>query len=513
MKRILLPFLMICILLFAACKSRNKLNSDEKSLVKQILTEEELQAHEAELRAKREKQLADSLAKLPKGFRFKEERGVDPEQPPIVIDIARNLGNFKPLKLSDFASEIEYIRIEQPEDSIFHPKMKFDYLMLDDYIVASNLFGINLYSKKGEFISNVVCNKMTGITYEPEKNMITTMSSFTRIGAGHSLWNEGNELYYTYVNNISGQQYIMKLDCSNIPLSMSTANNSEIPAVITGKGNIDLDLNHGLPPPLTLNKRTKAELLDPRRMNQTMSSCRLDNNTYFQSLRGENMLAIFGNNGDTLATFSKNEQVRNYTKHVMRGVDRGFTYQKNGQYYFRTDYNDTIFQIIPPNRLFPVYVLYLGEHKVEKQDGVDPGVSLEGKIIPSGFAVFNKHIFINFLKDNYDCPNNRKNKLVKQFYGVFDIAGNKLELVQADSLDYSPNILENDIDGGLPVWPSTYNSDKGNEILIPIFGKELKEHVHSDKYLNSNAPEEQKSALKKLSEEVADDERILMVIK
>lgn len=505
--------LLCVVVLFHSCSNKNKLKTDEHSLVKQILTEEEQLEHEQQLRTEREMQLADSLAKLPKGFRFKEERGVDPEHPPMVIDIAGSLGNIKPLKLSNFASEIEYIRIEQPEDSVFHPKMKFDYQMLDDYIVASNLYGINLYSKKGEFISNVVCNKTTGVTYEPEKNRIITKSPFTRIGAGWSLWSKGNELYYTYVNNINGQQYIMKLDCSNIPLSMSTINNTETPDAIIGKGNIDLDFNHGLPPPMSLNKKTKTELLDRSRMKQTMSSYRLDNNTYLQSLSGEKMFAIFGNNGDTLATFSKNEQVKNYTKQVMRGVDRGFTYQKNGKHYFRTDYNDTIFQIIPPNRLFPVYVLNLGEHKVEKQDGVDPGVSLEGKIIPSGFAVFNKHIFINFLKDNYDCPYNRRNKLVKQFYGVFDIVGNKLELVQADSLDYSPDILENDLDGGLPVWPSTTNSDKGNEILIPVFGHELKQHVNSEKYSHSNAPEEKKATLKKLSEEVADDERILMVIK
>ncbi|WP_167612118.1 DUF4933 domain-containing protein [Maribellus sediminis] len=505
--------LLCIVVLFHSCSNKNKLKTDEHSLVKQILTEEEQLAHEQQLRAEREKQLADSLAKLPKGFRFKEERGVDPEHPPMVIDIAGSLENFKSFKLSDFASKIDYIRIEQPEDSVFHPKMKFNYLMLDDYIVASNLYGIVLYTRKGEFVTNVVCNKSTGITYQPEKNMITTMSSFTRIGAGFSLWNEGNELFYTYVNNISGQQFIMKLDCSNIPVSMSTVNNPETPDAIIGKGNIDLDFNHGLPPPMVLRKNATTELLDRSRMKQTMSSYRLDNNTYIQFLSGENMFAIFGNSGDTLATFSKNEQVKNYTKSIMRGVDRGFTYQKNGKHYFRTDYNDTIFQIIPPNRLFPVYVLNLGEHKVEKQDGVDPGVSLEGKIIPSGFAVFNKHIFINFLKDNYDCPNNRRNKLVKKFYGVFDIANEKLELVPADSLDYSPNILENDIDGGLPVWPSTYNSDKGNEILIPVFGHELKQHVNSDKYLHSNAPEEKKSALKKLSEEVADHERILMVIK
>jgi uncharacterized membrane protein YciS (DUF1049 family) len=58
--------LLIAMILCTSCNS-NRLKTDEKSLAKQILTEEQQLAHEAELRAEREKQLADSIAKLPKG--------------------------------------------------------------------------------------------------------------------------------------------------------------------------------------------------------------------------------------------------------------------------------------------------------------------------------------------------------------------------------------------------------------------------------------------------------------
>ncbi|MFB6318439.1 hypothetical protein [Saccharicrinis sp. FJH54] len=506
-----LIFLIVVFILASGCK-RNKLKTDEKSLAQTIRTEEEQLAYEQQLKEEHEKQLADSLAKLPKGFRFKEDRSVDPRIPPKIIDIAGNLHNFKSFKLSDFASEIEYVRIEQP-DSSFHPQMKFHYLMLDNYIVASNLYGIVLYSKQGELISNVISNKITGVHYNPEKSVVTSSGTGTHIGSGSSLWHEGNKLYYTYVNSYTGQRYIMGLDCNNLPVTTPSGFNPEKSGSIIGLGKVELDLNHGRIPPMGSKKNTSTDLLDFRSMVNSMRTFALNKNTYFYPLRGKNMLAIFNSRGDTLATFTKYEQVKNYTKTLTRGVDRGFHYQKNGKHYLRTDYNDTVFQILPPNRLLPVYVFNLGKHKIDKQQGIDPGVSLEGKIIPNGFAEFNNHIFIEFLKDNYDCSNNRKNKLVKQYYGVFNIFTYKFELVQADSLDYSANILENDIDGGFPVWPTTYNSDNGNEMLIPLFGWELKQHIKSNNFINSNAPEGKKAVLKKLSEAVADNDRILVVIK
>ena len=124
-------YLLLFLLIAVSCNS-NRLKTDEKSLVKQILTEEEQRAHEAELCVEREKQLADSIAKLPKGFRFKEERGVDPEHPPIVIDIAGSLDSIHPFKLSNVATEVNYIRMETLPDSTLPNDLKFKYYLMDN---------------------------------------------------------------------------------------------------------------------------------------------------------------------------------------------------------------------------------------------------------------------------------------------------------------------------------------------------------------------------------------------
>jgi DNA gyrase/topoisomerase IV subunit A len=115
--------------ILSACNG-NKLKNDEKALTDQILTEEEQLAQEAVLRAKREKELADSIAKLPKGFQFKEERGIDAENPPIVLDIiGTRAQNLQPLKLSDWIERIEYIKLDQVPDSN-------EFFLVANYIVA-----------------------------------------------------------------------------------------------------------------------------------------------------------------------------------------------------------------------------------------------------------------------------------------------------------------------------------------------------------------------------------------
>ena len=86
MLKLIFSFFFILVV-FISCNHKNKLNSDEQALSKQILTEEEQLAQEAAQRAEKEKQLADSVAKLPKGFRFKEDRSVDPQNPPVIMDV------------------------------------------------------------------------------------------------------------------------------------------------------------------------------------------------------------------------------------------------------------------------------------------------------------------------------------------------------------------------------------------------------------------------------------------
>jgi hypothetical protein len=198
---------------------------------------------------------------------------------------------------------------------------------------------------------------------------------------------------------------------------------------------------------------------------------------------------------------------------MQRGTDGGTNYESGGVFFYRPAFNDTIFRINPPNRMIPVYVLELGEYKVSRQEGVDPGFDLSGRIIPEDWAETENYIFLTFTKDDYDCPNTRKNKTVKIYHAVYSKLNHLLTIIKGDPFNYSPEILENNIDGGVPVWPLSYMISKNGEIMFPIKGSELKERVKSNEFKLSRAPSEKKEELEKLSVSVADNEDILMIIK
>jgi hypothetical protein len=238
-----------------------------------------------------------------------------------------------------------------------------------------------------------------------------------------------------------------------------------------------------------------------------------DRNTYIANLHGENMLGILGNQGDTLATFAKLEQLKNYTKSLMRGTDGGTQYEKGGIFYFRSQFNDTVFQVIPPNQLLPVYVLNLGKYKASIQEGADPDASLEGKIIPQEWADTKNNIFLTFTKDSYDCPNTRKNKSLKLYHALFSKSSHQLQIVKVDPFDYDAPILLNDIDGGYPVWPLSYQIGSKGEIMLSLKGSDLKSQVKSKQFIESVAPSDKKERLKQIADSVNEEDDILMIVK
>jgi hypothetical protein len=240
----------------------------------------------------------------------------------------------------------------------------------------------------------------------------------------------------------------------------------------------------------------------------------LDENTYISpSHDDKNVLVVLNNQGDTLSEFTRKEKLVNYTKSLMRGTDAGTQYEKNGSLYMRPAFNDTVFRITPPNRMTPVYVLNLGTYKVTKQQGVDPDFNLTGKIIPGDWAETTNYLFMTFTKDDYDCSNTRKNKTVKIYHAIYKKQNKQFFIIKGDPYNYSPEILENNIDAGVPVWPTFYMIGKNGEILISLKGKDLKERVKSEQFKKSEAPESKKNGLKQLADSVSDSEDILMIVK
>jgi hypothetical protein len=501
------------VVLLISCHG-NRLKTDEKKLAEEILLQDKDKA-EAE-RITRENQVADTLNKLPVGFRFNEDRSVDPDNMPMIIDIAGSLDNIKDFSLSDVASKITYIRMQEVPDTNFSRAMKFKYYLMDNNIVAVNPSGILFYTREGKFVTTIVKNETTGIMVEAD--MMTVRNDNTFIGGGTSVWAAGNSLFYKYRNTITGQSYIMEYDCSQIPINLTSQYDPEKPEQIKGLGEVVVDLNHGKNMPSSSGASNGMWSAGSEFLYKRIGTFLLDHNTYAGPLGndfmvgGKYMLGIFNKQGDTLATFTQFEKLTSFSKSVMRGTDGGTQYENRGNLFFRNAFNDTIFQVVPPNRLLPVYVMKLGKYKLLKKEGMDPDFDLTGKIIPETWADGRNFIFLTFSKDSYDCPNTRKSKQLKLYYALFSKSSRTLNVVKGDPQNYSQEILINNLDGGLPVWPSSYMIGNNGEILISLKGSELKEHVKSEQFIRSAAPEAKKNELKNLAQAVSDSEDILMII-
>ena len=473
-----LTLLILTMFLASSCH-HNRLKMNEKELIKKLKLDEKVQ------------NTADSLARIQRinnragglsaGFRYKEDRSTDRSVPPIKIDIAGNLENFADTKLSDIASDIAYVRMAAIPDTTVPSDLKFRYYLMDNYVVATNLYGIHLYAKDGRYIRSIVKNEMTGVEVSP--GQLRFWNDYTMKGGISVTGVKGNSLFYNYSNNITGQKYIMEYDCSSSQLTPDYRFDPENPDKISGLGNISIDLNHGntVPPPPRKHQGMFGG--NPEAFYYDAGIYILDSDTYTEpSASGENMMTVFNKQGDTLSQFTRREKLVNYTKSLMRGTDGGTQYEENGSLYMRPAFNDTVFRITPPNRMTPVYVLNLGAYKVTKQQGVDPDFKLTGKIIPGDWAETRNYIFMTFTKDDYDCPNTRKNKTVKIYHALYSKQTGKLNIIKGDPYNYSPEILENNIDGGVPVWPAFYMIGKNGEILISLKGKDLKERVKSEQF-------------------------------
>lgn len=451
---------------------------------------------------------SDTSDHIKNGIMYKADRSVDPLHPPLIIDIAGSLDNIKEIHLSDVFTEIRYIRIQPPPDSTFKNFTGFRYYLTDNSIIAFNVFGLIHYARDGRYIKTIVKNEFTKIEVTP--NYIMSYYDMTFIGAySPNIKTSDNKLFYSYLNNIAGQEYLMEYDCSELQLGQTQKFDPENPDKILGSGKIIGDLNHGKAKYTPDKRNPGVEIYTIQATGMSW----IDDNFYMKKLKGDDMMAIFNKDGDTLSAFTQHEKLINYTKNLQRGVDSGEQYEFNGNTFFRNAFNDTVFQVIPPNRLLPLYVFNLGSFKVSRQQGVDPGFDLTGKIIPQDWAESDNFIFLTYVKDGYDCSNSRKNKAVKIYHAVYSKSTGQLSVLKGDPFDYKPEILGNDIDGGLPVWPSSYMVSKNGELMISLKGKELKERIKSEKYKSSVAPELRKNTLKQLASSVSDSEDILMIIK
>ncbi len=506
------PKILILLILVAvvSCKPRNKLSTDEQKLEVQIRTEEQ-QKQEAE-KATQENTIVipDSL---PVGFRFQEDRSIDPQNPPEIIDVDANIENKKEIKLSDIGKSIRYIRLAPPPDSIFY-QTSLQVIFTESNIIVTSHLGTCVYTLSGEFVDIIGTNEFDpppGIPPPPMpaadpyfakfnnapqqiKNLRQNNRGIKNKGIENIYENSfsGRTVYFQYKDKAKNESFLMRYNVDEHNNSLLLPGSDEYKNQLISKGDKIASLDE--------ESTFEYHILD--------RNSKIGYQSKWNSAQNGIMLLLENMNGDTLCIFKEYDRIKNYDATLVRSVENGSQYFYRNQFTYRSAFNDTVFRLIPPNRLLPVYLLNFGEHKLTAMEAINPRYDLKNKFLIDSWAETPAYIFIRYTEDR-STINSRVNKTVKYYYAVYDKILKQTFHLPVDPLNYAFEI-ENDIDGGLPVWPETITPD-GKAYRV-FEGWELKDHVKSDEFLNSSAPAEKKEFITRLAETTSDAETIIMIL-
>lgn len=506
MKNILLICL-ILVLSISCTKRKNKLNSNEQKLAADINIEEQKKLDLEEALKQKFVEIPDTV---PPGFRFQEDRSIDTQFPPKIIDIANRFNNEKDYKLSELINEIEYIPMEDIPESSYYKSGGYTTTLANNHILVKTMYSLYVFNRDGTF-KDVVCESTGDRVETMKKNAakgVTVASSSGYVkGVWGNVWSIDNKLFYRYADNKAKKFVLMSYDMdspqNNIPLPANTERFQ-----ITGKGEIHASLG--------VNREERFTEYIPLSKDSYAGI-----NSKTKSAKNGFLMTSFRLNGDTLSSFSDFETINNYKHSVMRSNFPQFIYQYGNTVTFRNAFNDTVYRVIPPNRYFPAYILKMGEYKIETQEGFTPGQDISSKLYIKDFLETKTHIYLKLIQ-GYDSPNNRKKKSINIFYSIYD--KDKKQLISLPinpkgyyGIQYGKTTLYkrrgviNDIDGGFLFWPKKI-SPKG-EPYETITGEILKKHILSERFIHSTAPTNKKEELKKLSKTVRDNQLILVVYK
>jgi len=169
--------------------------------------------------------------------------------------------------------------------------------------------------------------------------------------------------------------------------------------------------------------------------------------------------------------------------------------------------NDTVYRLIPPNRLLPVYVLNFGSYKIDIQTYIFGNQAKY--LLPYTWKEANRYILFVYTQ-NRDNKINRKDGSVKFFYSYYDKKTRQFyHFSEGMTLPADELFIENPIPDGLPfiLW----HADISDNQLRVCYSKRRLEEIIKKKGFSSLSPEQQ-NKLKTLQNELGESEVLIMIL-
>ncbi|MCX6255256.1 MAG: DUF4933 domain-containing protein [Bacteroidia bacterium] len=496
MKSLLILLLSVLILSpFLSCR-HNRLKTNEKELTKEILLQEKEEAEKVALM----KKSAETGNRFSGGLRKKEIRSVDSGRPPIRIDIPGTGNNTRKFKLSEIASSIRYVKLQTPPDTLllydhffYRSDLESNIRSDGEQIIFQGLFGLTRFNMQGEYQETIWKNK-TGIRFYGSSMVALGGKDFYGVPFYVPVNIRNGDIYFTFLDGPTGNGQVMKYK-SGTNKTLSAQSQTEIPGL-------------GIIPGDTLfntNKHTQ-ERFDW--IYGTSPDTWAGVNNKWNAGKSGAILVTYNDKGDTLCQFTDYDRIVNFGKTSYRQPTELVSYNFTGLLTIKQEYNDTVFRLISPDRLLPVYILDFGKYKFSFMDGFNPDFDLSDNYMLNSLHETNDFLFIRYTQ-NYDCPNTRKKNTVKFYNTIF--YKKEAKLYHQPGFTLIPEGLVNDLDGGIPFWPDFVTPH--GEMMKLVSGKIIKDYVNSSGFKEASVSEKDRQKQISMASGLKATDMIVVIVK
>jgi hypothetical protein len=380
-------------------------------------------------RLKQIQQLRDSLSRLPKGFQYKEVRSIDTQNPPAVFHFTDSLPP-RECRLSEIASQLEYIVVKTSQAPSLDLSF-FNVAMGNEVIVLYGIQGIELFDIQGNYIRTIVNNTGQNInngigSYSPQ-NLVGF--PFMKISVAD------NSFLYVFVDGPANNVSVMKVDPTGHGNEINLQ--GEVPGLILPEGT-GLKQIQGLE---FLSKLVCYELGDGLWASLE--------NKWNSGSKGD-LLTIYGPAGETLCQFKDYDRIVNYPGGPYRNTDKEVSYYFKKTLSYKPAHNDTLFRVIPPNRLLPAFIFDFGHRKVGLMEGLISGNDLSEKNLSRELYETNRYLFYMYTR-NHVVGKALRTGNYRYIYTLIDKRSN--QIYHLSNITTADGGIVNDLDGGLPFWP------------------------------------------------------------
>lgn len=334
-----------------------------------------------------------------------------------VINIEEGIQQDQVVRLSDLCSSIEYIPLQTNSSSLLGSRQFIQISGESIYCADSDSPDCKVFNKKGNFLKNI----------------------------GHRGKGKGEFLYLSRIMAENGQPFAVSdfrkiivyddndLPVKEIPFDPLTADGSRVTDVIrTGNNAYGVSLYHFMGESKTfciINDTGKVLFRydAPRTKKATVLNAEID--------------------GETV---------------VMKAITPLHIYPYQDKVRVLIPDNDTLFSFSPEFEKTPLFIFHLGKYKL-KEDHSNKTASV--KVIPGSLRESNSHLFFTFVhpgdKVSYGNPANRLG------YAFYEKQSGKVKAIAYDPVSRTTG-LQNDMDNGMPFWPTAIIGDKMYQIIDAI---------------------------------------------